>query len=83
MPNFVPSHSNSFYITILSFDAMYCELLTSLNKLIRRVAANVLNKQSGAADKGLSRAWGFGRVANNSLEKKIVTKCHKDRMGWY
>jgi hypothetical protein len=31
-----------------------------------REAANILNKQSRAADKGWSSSWGVGRGANNS-----------------
>jgi hypothetical protein len=33
---------------------------------IWRVAANILNKQSRTADKGLSSSLGVGRGANNS-----------------
>jgi len=33
---------------------------------VRRVAANILNKQSQTADKGCSSRWVFRRVANNS-----------------
>jgi hypothetical protein len=33
---------------------------------IRRVAANILNKQSRTADKGWSSSLGVGRGANNS-----------------
>jgi hypothetical protein len=32
---------------------------------LRRVAANILNKQSRTADKGWSSSLGVGRVANN------------------
>ena len=34
--------------------------------LIWRVAANILNKQSGTADEGLSSSLGVGRGANNA-----------------
>ena len=33
---------------------------------IRRVAANILNKQSRTADEGWSSSWGGGRGANNA-----------------
>jgi len=33
---------------------------------IWRGAANILNKQSGKADKGWSSSWGVGRGATNS-----------------
>jgi len=33
---------------------------------IRRVAATILNKQSGTADKGWSSSFGVGRGVNNS-----------------
>jgi hypothetical protein len=38
---------------------------------ILRVAANILNKQSRTADKGLSSSLGVGRGANNSSPQKI------------
>jgi hypothetical protein len=45
---------------------------------LRRVAANVLNKQSRTADKGWSSSLGVGRGANNPSPKNfIVTKCFK------
>jgi hypothetical protein len=33
---------------------------------IRRIAVNILNKQSRTADKGRSSSLGVGRAANNS-----------------
>ena len=40
-------------------------ILLLLRPLIRRVAANKLNKQSRTADEGCYSSLGFGRDANN------------------
>jgi len=36
---------------------------------VRRVAANVLNKQSQSADRGSPPAWGLGEVVTTSRHK--------------
>jgi hypothetical protein len=41
---------------------------------IWRVAANILNKQSQTAKKGLSSRWG---LTTPYYKKKFITKCHK------
>jgi hypothetical protein len=51
---------------------------------VRRVAANILNKQSLTADKGWSSSLGVGRGADNPHRKNfsIVTKCFKVPRTW-
>jgi hypothetical protein len=46
---------------------------------IRRVAANIFNKESWTANKGWTSSLGVERGANNSspLKTQLVTKCHK------
>jgi hypothetical protein len=42
---------------------------------IRRVAANILNKQSWTGNKGWSSSLGVGRGANKSRGKLEMAKC--------
>jgi hypothetical protein len=56
---------------------------------IWRVAANILNKQSGIAGKGRYSSLGIGRGANNSPLKRIMLlNVHTESLGpgliiWY
>ena len=57
---------------------------------IRRVAANILNKQSRTAGKGWPSSLGFGRGANNSspLKRILLRNIHTESLGpgqilWY
>jgi hypothetical protein len=38
-----------------------------------RISVNILNKQSGTADKGWSSSWGVGQAINNSSPQEINT----------
>jgi hypothetical protein len=50
---------------------------------IRRVAANILNKQSRTAGKGFSSSWGLGvGLTTLALKNNIVTKCQKGPRTW-
>ena len=57
---------------------------------IWRVAANILNRQSRAGDKGWSSSWGVGRGANKSslLKRVLLRNIHRQSLGpgliiWY
>ena len=51
---------------------------------IWRVAANILNKQAGTADKGWSSSLGLGKMLRISYSKKYhVTKfLHRNPRNW-
>jgi hypothetical protein len=50
---------------------------------IWRVAANLLNKQSRAADKGCSSILGVGHgLKLVTIRNKLVTNCHKGLRNW-
>jgi hypothetical protein len=51
---------------------------------LRRVAANILNKQSRTAEKGWSSSLGVGHGANNSSQEKnkLVTNIQKRPRTW-
>jgi hypothetical protein len=55
---------------------------------IWRVAANIPNKQSQAADKGWSSGWGLWHGANNSLQKirllqNVIKGLRPGRILWF
>jgi hypothetical protein len=69
--NLLSSYSPSYFV-FCSFNSCHYSMARPQvadggNTLqVRRVAANILNKQSRTADKGWSSSLGVGRGANNS-----------------
>jgi hypothetical protein len=58
-------HSLHYFTTVCTLKPCYVGPPWRVLRL-RRVAANILNKQSRTADKGWSSSLGVGRGANNS-----------------